>query len=51
MIEIYKIRNNLNPLVMDFMFERRNNMYNLTNFQEFATEKKNCKNGSGNFTQ
>ena len=24
---------------MDFMFERRNNTYNLRNFQEFATKK------------
>ena len=25
MVETYKIRNNLNPPIMDFMFERRNN--------------------------
>ena len=40
MIEIYKIKNNLNPSVMDFMFERRNNTYNVRNFQEFATIEK-----------
>ena len=40
MIEIYKIRNNLNPPIMDFMFERRNNTYNPINFQEFATKRK-----------
>ena len=40
MIEIYKMKNNLNPPVMDNMFEKRNNTYNLTNFQEFATKRK-----------
>ena len=40
MIEIYKIKNNLNPPIMDFMFQRRNNRYNLRNFQEFATKRK-----------
>ena len=36
MIEIYKMKNNLNPPIMDNMFERRNNTY----FQEFATTRK-----------
>ena len=40
MVEIYKIKNNLNPPIMDFLFERRNNTYNLGNFQEFATKRK-----------
>ena len=40
MIEIYKIKNNLNPSIVDFMFERRNSTYNLRNFQEFATKRK-----------
>ena len=40
MVEIYKIKNNLNPPVMDFIFERRNNTYNLRNFQEFAMKRK-----------
>ena len=40
MIEIYKLKNNLNPPIMDFMFERRDNMYNLMNFQEFGTKRK-----------
>ena len=40
MVAIYKIKNNLNPPIMDFMFERRNNTYNLRNFQEFATKRK-----------
>ena len=40
MAEIYKIKNNLNPPVMDFIFERRNNTHNLRNFQEFAMKRK-----------
>ena len=40
MIEIYKTNNNLNPAIMDFMFEKRNNTYNLRNFQEFAIKRK-----------
>ena len=40
MIEIYKIKNNLNPPIMDFMFQRRNNTYNLRDFQEFVTKRK-----------
>ena len=40
MIRIYKIKNNLNPAIMDLMFERRNNTYNLRNFQEFASKRK-----------
>ena len=40
MVEICKIKNNMNPPFMDFMFERRNNIYNLRNFQEFATKRK-----------
>ena len=40
MIEIYKMKNNLNPPIMDNMFERRNNTYNLRNFQEFAAKEK-----------
>ena len=38
--EIYKIKNILNPTIMNFMFERRNNMKNLRNIQEFATKRK-----------
>ena len=40
MIEIYKMKNNLNPPMMVNMFERRNNTYNVRNFQEFATKRK-----------
>ena len=40
MIEIYKIKNNLNPPIMDNMSERTNNTYNLRNFEEFATKRK-----------
>ena len=39
MVEIYKIKNNLNSPIIDFMIERRINMYNLRNFQEFATKR------------
>ena len=39
-IQIIKIKNNLNPPIMDFKFERSNNTYNLGSFQEFATKKK-----------
>ena len=46
MAEIYKVKNSLNPPIMDFMFERRNNTYTLRNFQEFVTKrKKTAKNG------
>ena len=40
MVEIYKVKNNLNRPVVDFTFERRNNKFNLRNFKEFATERK-----------
>ena len=40
MVKIYNIKNNLNPSIMDFMFESRNNTYNLGNFQELATKRK-----------
>ena len=40
MTEIYKMKNNLNPSIMDNTFERRNNTYNLRNFQEFVTKTK-----------
>ena len=39
-IEIYKMKNNLNPPIMDFILERWNSTYNLRNFQEFATKRK-----------
>ena len=40
MAEAYKIKNNLNSPIMDFMFERRNNTYDLRSFQEFVTKQK-----------
>ena len=40
MIEIFKIKNELAPPIMDSMFERRNEPYNFRNFQEFLTKKK-----------
>ena len=42
MTEIFKIKNELAPPIMDSMFNRRNESYNLRNFQEFLTEKKLC---------
>ena len=40
MIETFKIKNELASPIMDSIFERRNEPYNLRNFQEFLTEKK-----------
>ena len=40
MIEISKIKNELAPAIMDSIFERRNEPYNLRNFQEVLAEKK-----------
>ena len=40
MVEIYRIKNNLNCQIMDFMFERRNNTYNFGNIHEFTTKRK-----------
>ena len=40
MVEIYKIKNNLNSPILDFMSERSNNTDNLRNSQEFATKRK-----------
>ena len=40
MVDIYKIKNNVNPPIVDFMFERRNNTHNLRNCQEFSTKRK-----------
>ena len=39
-IEMFKIKNKLAPPIMDSMSKRRNEPYNLCNFQEFLTEKK-----------
>ena len=40
MIEMFKVKNELAPPIMDSMLERRNEFYNLRNFQEFLTERK-----------
>ena len=42
MIEMFKNKNDLAPTIMVSMFERRNESYNLRNFQEFLTERKLC---------
>ena len=39
MIEMFKIKNELAPPIMNSMFERRNESYNLPNFQEFWTDR------------
>jgi len=44
MIEIFKIKNELAPPIMENMFERRSTNYNLRNFQEFLTERKKTVN-------
>ena len=40
MIEMFKIKNELALPIMDSLFERRNESYNLCNFQEFLFERK-----------
>ena len=40
MIETFKIKNELAPPIFDSMFERRNEYYNLRNFQKCLTERK-----------
>ena len=40
MTEMFKIKNELAPPIVDSMLERRNKSYNLRNFQEFLTERK-----------
>ena len=41
MTEIFKTVNDLGPPIMNELLEARNNMYNVRNFQEFVTKKKN----------
>ena len=43
MIETFKIKNELASPIMDSIFDRRNEPYNLRNFQEFLTEKKELR--------
>ena len=40
MAEIFKTTNKLNTPIMDFMFDRRNNRYNLKNFRVCDEKKK-----------
>ena len=40
MTELLKIKNELAPLIIDSIFERRKEFYNLCNFQKFLTERK-----------
>ena len=38
--EVFKMKNGLAPLIMESILHKRFNAYNLTNFQEIATERK-----------
>ena len=38
--EISKIKKGFAPLIMESILKGRNNTYDVTNFQEFATERK-----------
>ena len=40
MIEVFKIKNSLAPPIMDSALTKRENVYNVRNFQEFKTERK-----------
>ena len=52
MFESYEIKNNLKRPIMDFIFERRNNTYNLRSFQEFLTNRiRTRKMGLGNLSE
>ena len=40
--EVFKMKNGLAPPIMKSVLNKRINTYNLRNFQEFATERKDC---------
>ena len=40
LIEVFKMKNELVPLIMELILNERCNTYNLRNFQEFETERK-----------
>ena len=40
MIEMFKIKNESAPPIMNSILEKRNESYNIRNFQEFLTERK-----------
>ena len=40
LIEVFKMKNRLSPLIMESILNKRFNIYNLRNFQEFSTERK-----------
>ena len=42
-VEIYKIKNNLNPLIIDFVSERRDNTYSFRNFKSLQRKEKHLK--------
>ena len=49
MIELYKVKNELAPPIMDTMLNRRNVTYNFRNLQVSVRKKVNCFLWSGNF--
>ena len=48
-IELYKIKNELAPPIMDTVLNRRNVTYNFRNLQVSVRKKVNCFLWSGNF--
>ena len=40
LIEVFQMKNELAPPIMESMLNRRVNTYNLRNFQEFVTDRK-----------
>ena len=44
MTEVFKIKNGLAPPIMDSALRKRENIYNIRNFQEFETEQKRTVN-------
>ena len=44
MTEIYKIVNVIAPPIMNSLFEYLSNLYNLRNFQDLSTDKRNTVN-------
>ena len=42
LIKIFKIKKVFAPPIMGSILKGRNNTYNIRNFEEFETKKKNC---------
>ena len=50
LIEIFKVKKGFAPQIMGSIPKGRKNTYNVRNFQEFETKKKDCIFWSGNFS-